>query len=114
LPFEIGEYTSIDEINHQCRLVRELEGTPIYDALPELLASGCFYGVENLAERQEDVHHWAGCEDMGAVACELVEKGYLEIPERLRNYIDYEAVGNTLETSGIFIHTRYGIFDVYC
>jgi len=115
LPFQIGEYTSIDEINRLCGLVEELEDTPVYDALSELLASGCFNGIEDLVEKQDDVRHWGGCHGMEDVAYECVEEGYLgEIPERVQGYIDYERLGRDLEINGTFIDTRKGIFEVLC
>ena len=113
LPFKIGEYTSIDEINRLCALVEELEGTLLYDVLEELLSSGCFHGVEDLVEKQDDIRHWAGCNAMSDIAYECVEEGYLgEIPERIQMYIDYEALGRDMELNGTFIDTRHGIFEI--
>jgi len=113
LPFEVSQDTSIEEVNRLCGLVRELEGTPSYDALSELLASGYFNGIEDLAQRQESVLHWVGCEDMADVARQCVEEnGLWNVPERLWNYLNYNAIGQTLETGGIFISTRHGIFEV--
>ena len=114
LPFQIGEFTSIDEINRLCALVEELEGTPLYDVLGELLSSGCFHNVEDLVERQDEIRHWHGCWDMSDVAYECVEEGYLgDIPERIEYYIDYEKLGRDMEINGTFIDTRHGIFEVY-
>ena len=113
LPFEIGEYVSIDELNRLYELVTTLEGTSVYNALPELLSYGCFHGMDDLIEQQEEIHHWSGCEDMTDVARQCVEElGLWDVPERLWNYLDYEAMGQTLEISGIFIFTRQGIFEV--
>ena len=115
LPFRIGEYTSIDEINRLCALVEELEDSDVYDALPELLASGCFSDIEDLVEKQDDIRYWAGCADMSDIAYEYVEEGYLgDIPERIQWYIDYEKLGRDMEINGTFIDTRRGIFEVYC
>jgi len=115
LPFEIGEYTSIDELNRLCGLVEELDGTEIYDALSELLASGCFRNIEDLVEKQDDIRYWSGCHDMSDVAYECVEEGYLgDVPERVQWYIDYEKLGRDMEINGTFIDTKQGIFEVYC
>jgi len=114
LPFEIGEYISIDEINHLCALVDELGGTPLYDALSELLSSGCFSDIEDLVEKQDDIQYWSGCHDMSDVAYECVEDGYLgAVPEHIQMYIDYEKLGRDMEINGTFIDTRHGIFEVY-
>jgi len=115
LPFRIGEYGSIEELNRLYGLVQELEDTPIYDALSELLASGCFHNIEDLVEKQDHIRHWGGCQDMSDVAYECVEEGYLgEIPERIQWYIDYEKLGRDMEINGSFIDTRHGIFEVFC
>ena len=114
LPFKIGEYVSVDEINRLCELVEGLEDTPLYDALSELLSSGCFNGIEDLVEKQDDIRHWSSCEDMSDVAEEYVEDGLLgEIPEKLQGYIDYEKLGRDMEINGAFINTRNGIFEVF-
>ncbi len=36
LPFDVGEYTPISEINRLCEMIMELEGSPIYDELKEI------------------------------------------------------------------------------
>jgi len=114
LPFSVGEYESLDRLNHLYELAEELEGTPLYDALPELLASGCFDGLEGLVGRQDDIRHWHDCQDMSDVAYECVEEGYLgEIPESLTRYIDYEKLGRDMELEGTYIETNQGIFEVW-
>jgi len=114
LPFRIGEYIGIDELNRLYRLVEELEGTLLYDVISELMASGCFHNIEDLVEKQDDIRHWGGCHDMSDVAYECVEEGYLgEIPERVQWYIDYEKLGRDMEINGTFIDTRKGIFEVW-
>ena len=35
-----------------------------------------------------------------------------EIPDRLRNYIDYEAFACDLDIEGCFVETRYGVFEI--
>jgi len=113
LPFHIGEYTSIDEINRQCALVEEIECGDLYDVLPELLSSGYFHDIEDLVEKQDDIRFWSGCADMSDVAYKCVEEGYLgDIPERIQWYIDYEKLGRDMEIEGIFIDTRLGIFEI--
>ena len=114
LPFQIGEYINIDELNRLYGLVEELEGTDLYDALPALLSSGCFHNLEDLVERQDDIRYWGGCHDMSDVAYESVEDGYLgDIPERIQWYIDYEKLGCDMEINGTFVDTRHGIFEVW-
>ena len=47
------------------------------------------------------------------VAYHLIDEcGVLgEIPDRLRNYIDYEAFARDIDLEGCFIETRYGVFE---
>ena len=114
LPFDVREYESLDRLNYLCGLVEELEGTPLYDALPELLASGCFYGLEDLVGQQDEICHWADCYDMSDVARNLVEDGcFGEVSESLMGYLDYERLGQNLEIGKTFIETKQGIFEVW-
>ena len=114
LPFSVGEYESLDQLNHLCELAEELEGTPLYDALPELLSSGYFDGLEGLVARQDDIRCWPDCIDMADVAYEYVEEGYLgEVPESLARYLDYEKIGRDMEINGTFIKTKQGIFELW-
>lgn len=39
LPFDVGEYTSVSEINRKCALIEELEGTEFYDNISEFMNS---------------------------------------------------------------------------
>lgn len=34
-----------------------------------------------------------------------------EIPDRIRNYIDYEAYGRDLDIEGRFVVTNHGVFE---
>jgi len=112
LPFDIHEYTSIEEVNRLCALVEEIAGTPLYDALSEV-QSCWFNSVDELLEHQDDIMYYHDCNDMEDVARYLVEEtGTLgEIPASLQNYIDYEAYGRDLEISGSFLVTTHGVFE---
>lgn len=110
LPFEIGEYTPIEEVNRLCEMVADLPEY-IQDNLKEL--QGYFSSLEDLCEHQDDIILWSGCEDMADVARQMVEEGALgEIPAHLQNYIDYEAYGRDLSFEGTFVETRDGVFEI--
>lgn len=110
LPFEIDEYTPIEEVNRLCEMVEDLPGY-IQDNLKEL--QGYFSSLEDLCEHQDDIILWSGCEDMADVARRMVEEGALgEIPAHLQNYIDYEAYGRDLSMEGTFVETRNGVFEI--
>ena len=112
LPFEIGEYTPISEINRLCAMVEELEGFPIYNELSEI-QNMWFNSLGELLEHQEDIICYSDCDSMADVARYLVEEtGSLgEVPAHLQNYIDYDAYGRDLEIQGNFLVTSHGVFE---
>lgn len=112
LPFDIDEYTPIEEVNRLCEMVEDLPEY-IQDNLREL--QGYFSSIEDLCDHQDDIIYYPGCEDMADVARELVEEGALgEIPAQFQNYIDYEAFGRDLSYEGTFVVTRDGVFEITC
>src|SRR5690625_3022606 len=52
LPFEIGEYTPISEVNRLCAMVEEIAGTPLYVSLSEV-QNYWFNIIEELMENQD-------------------------------------------------------------
>ena len=111
LPFEIDEYTPIEEVNRLCEMVEDLP-EDIQDELSELV--GHFGSVEELCDNQDRIFHYPNCEDMADMAeFFLYESGAMDaVPEELRDYIDFEAYGNNLYTSGTFIETNHGIYEI--
>ena len=114
LPFEIDEYTPIEEINRLCGLAEELEGTPVGEVASEI-QHAFFNSFEEMVEHVDDIVFYPDCDDMSDVAYYLIEEtGALgEVPINLQNYIDYEAYGRDLEISGNYLTTSRGIFE-YC
>lgn len=112
LPFTIGEFTSIEEINHICELVEELEGSPIYDSLDEI-KSTWFSSIEDLVEHRDDIQYYSGCDSMEDVAYYVIDESGLmgEISTQLQSYFDYQAYGRDLEISGNFLVTKAGVFE---
>ncbi|RGM04578.1 MULTISPECIES: antirestriction protein ArdA [Lachnospiraceae] len=111
LPFEIDEYTSIEEINRMCEMVEDLP-EDIQDELSELVSH--FGSIEELYDNQDRIFHYPDCEDMADVAeYFLYESGTMDaVPEELRDYIDFEGYGNNLYTSGTFIETNHGVYEI--
>ena len=111
LPFEIDEYTPIEEVNRLCEMVEDLP-EDIQAELHEL--QSYFGGIEELCEHEDDIIHYPNCEDMADVARYFIEEtGALgEVPASLQNYIDYEAYGRDLEISGSFVVTNHGVFEI--
>lgn len=114
LPFDIGEYIPISEINRLCALAEELQGTPIEREI-KAIQQAFFGSFEELVEHVDDIICYPDCNDMADVARYLIEEtGTLsEIPDFLRRYIDYESYGRDLEISGFYLVTSNGVFE-YC
>lgn len=112
LPFEIDEYTSINEINRLCAMIEEIEGTPIYHELKAMIGYW-FSDLEELLENVDDIVCYSDCHSMEDVARYFVEEtGALgEVPTNLQNYIDYEAFGRDMELEGNFLVTSHGVFE---
>ena len=109
-PFEIDEYTPIEEVNRLCAMVEELD-YPLNEVIGDLMSQFC--SLEELYEHKDDIIQYPNCENMLDVAYYLIDEcGSLgEIPDRLKNYIDYEAYARDLDIEGYFVETRYGVFE---
>ena len=110
LPFEIDEYTPIEEVNRLCEMVEDLP-EDIQDELSELLC--CYSSLEELCEHADEIIHYPDCNDMTDVAYYFIDEclSLGEIPDRLRNYIDYESYGRDLDLEGRFVVTNHGVFE---
>lgn len=110
LPFEIDEYTPVEEVNRLCEMVEDLP-EDIQDELSELLC--CFSSLEELCEHADDIIHYPDCNDMTDVAYYFIDEcqSLGEIPDRIRGYIDYEAYGRDLDLEGRFVVTNHGVFE---
>ena len=77
LPFDIDEYTPIEEINRLCALV---EGFPEYvqNNLKKIM---CYYrSLDELAALVGDIGIWLGCDSLSDVADSMIEDGELYLP----------------------------------
>lgn len=112
LPFEVSEYTPIEEVNRLCELAHELEGTAIENVASEI-QHAFFSSFEEMVEHVDDIIWYSDCNDMSDVAYYVVQEtdAYGELPSHLQNYIDYEAFGRDLELEGDFLITNRGIFE---
>ena len=110
LPFEIDECTPIEEVKRLCTMVEEL-GHPLNEVIDDLLCQFC--SIEELYDHKDDIIQYLGCDDMADVAYHHNDeyKALGEIPDRLKNYIDYEAFARDLDLEGCFVETRCGVFE---
>jgi len=111
LPFEIGEYCSIDEINRMCEAVESIQDENIRDNMQAIIDYFGFSGVEDLADKQDDISFLCG-DSLEDLAYVLVEDGYFgEIPETISGYIDYAAIARDMEIDGYYMEINSGIIE---
>lgn len=111
-PFPIDEYDSIDRLNDIYHQLQEIEGTSIYDELSEILGYW-FSDIEDLLEHADDIICYSDCESMRDVAEYYIEEtGVLNaLPENMRYYFDYAALGRDMEIEGNYLVTSSGVFE---
>ena len=69
LPFDIDEYTPIEEINRLCALVKDFPNY-VQDNLGKIM---CYYGsLDALANVVDDIYAWCGCDSLSDVVDELM------------------------------------------
>lgn len=112
LPFSIDEYTSISEINRKCELVTELESYAFFENISSIL-NYWFNDLEELVEHKDDIICHSDCSNMSDVARNYIEESgtFSDIPNNLKNYIDYQAFGRDLEIEGNFLMTSQGVLE---
>ena len=96
----LGEYESIDELNHLACLLSELDKSDL-EKFEAVVASGEHTSgagdLINLAENLDCYDFYIGVSDdetLGRIYAEDMEM--IDIPENLRNYFDYEAYGRDM------------------
>ncbi len=115
LPFDISEYTSIEEVNRLAGFVEEIVNAGIAENDIRELCKALDNDIEALAERAEDIVLYAGAENMSDVAYEIIQEGggLKELPEeKLGFYFDYEWYGRDMEIEGLFVTTENGTYEV--
>lgn len=108
LPFEIGEYTPIEEINRLCEMVENLPDY-IRDNMGSLLSY--YSGVEDFCEHADDIILWSGCDTTADVAEQMLDEGLIS-DETLRRYFDSAQYGRDLSMEGDFVETKDGVFEL--
>lgn len=127
----LGEYESIDELNHLACLLSELDKSDL-EKFEAVVASGEHTSgagdLINLAENLDCYDFYIGVSDdetLGRIYVEDMEA--IDVPEHLLNYFDYEAYGRdirleedghfapggyVLNNGGQFIEHYHGIEDI--
>lgn len=113
LPFEITEYCSIEEVNRLCELVEEIDSPEVKDNLQTVIDHFGFSGIGDLVEHLDDITVY-GCASLEDLVLEFLDEGMFgEIPERLANYINYEAIARDLEVEGYYLELHSCVISYY-
>ena len=109
---KVGEYDSIDDLNE---LAEALEDDDAAEIIGAMLEAG--YTFEEAMQKYNDGEYtfYSGCSDMAEVAEQYAdETGLLEsIPERLRYYFDFEALGRDMNLEGQYNFTDGGCVEIF-
>jgi len=111
LPFEVGEFCSIDEVNRLCVAAELIDDRLLFDNMQTVISHFGFSGVEDLSDHMDDiiVH---SCDSLENLAMEYVDEGLFgEIPSSLVGYIDYAAIARDMEIEGMYLSLSGGIVE---
>lgn len=109
----LGEHESIDELNYLASLLEDMqewEQEKFAAALDLGGHTGSVKDLINLAQNLDCFEHYPDIEDEEDLGRYYIEEMCaLEVPEHLRNYIDYEAYGRdmNLDENGSFVNVGY-------
>lgn len=110
LPFEIGEYESIERINSLYHQLEDADEDVLAD-LKDLLR--VFDSVEELIENLDNLIFYKGYDTLEDLVINFVNDGvYGEVPEELKIYIDYAAIARDMNINKTLVATDNGIWDV--
>ena len=89
LPFLVQSDTSIWEVNRNCRMVLEMEGTPVGNDM-KAIQGKWFTNFEDFIDHKDEIHHY-DVQDAPSLAQFLIteESVFGEIPADLLKHIDY-------------------------
>lgn len=103
----VGEYSHLPTLRKQAEKVKDLNEEQL-EIVSVLLGES--YDLDEAIEELENVYIFNDCENMAQVAMDYTEQyGIIQqIPEDLREFFDYEAYGNMLETTGSWYPIKNG------
>ena len=110
---KLGEYESLDELNYLASKLDEMDRSEFeqFQAAMEIGDhSGSVQEIINLTENLDCYDVYPGIEDYDDLGRYYIEElDAMQVPEHLRNYIDYEAYGRdiALDESGDFTSFGY-------
>ena len=110
LPFDLHSDMLLWEINANCRMVLELEGTPIGNEM-KAIQQKWFSSFDEFIDHKDEIHYYDVGD--GATLAEYLiceENVFGEIPHELQKHIDYHSYGNELEMDDRYLFTTSGVF----
>lgn len=110
LPFDLHSDTQLWEINANCRMVLELEGTPVGNEM-KAIQQKWFSSFDEFIDHKDEIHYYDVGD--GATLAEYLiceENVFGEIPHELQKHIDYHSYGNELEMDDRYLFTTSGVF----
>ena len=110
LPFDLHSDMPLWEINANCRMVLELEGTPIGNEM-KAIQQKWFSSFEEFIDHKDEIRYY-DVGDGAALAEYLIREEYVfgEIPHELLKHIDYHSYGSELEMDDRYLFTTSGVF----
>lgn len=109
---EIGEYDNIFKLNKLMKKIDELDNyeKEVFEAILE--NNGNDVEDSLLMLKHNDYVYYPEIYSYEELAEELVEQGYLDVPEHLLPYIDYQKIANDLKYSGEFSKANNGFIVI--
>lgn len=108
LPFQIEEYTPIEEVNRLCAIVEELPDY-VQDNLKAIM--DVYGNLDTVADKADDIVVWGGCDNIADVADHMLQEGLIS-DEELRRYFDCEAYGRDLEIEGYWVEAANDMLEL--
>ena len=110
LPFPLEGNTRLWEINALCRMVQEMQGTPLYYEM-DVVQKRWFSSFTEFIDHKDQIRCYP-VQDGESLARYLVQELQVfgEVHPDLMNHIDYAAIGRELETSENYLFTDNVIF----
>ena len=110
LPFSVSSDTPLWEVNANCRMVQEIEGTPVGNEMKEIQAKW-FHSFDDFIDHKDEIRHY-DMSDSAFFAEYLITEEHIfgEIPVGLLSHIDFSSYGRELEHSDDYLFTSNGVF----
>ena len=112
----LGEYESIDELNHLAHVLSDLDQSDI-EKFEAVIDSGEYTGsvhdLINLAQNLDCYDFYPGIDSEEALGRAYIEEmEMLDVPDNVLPYFDFEAYASHLQEHGKFLVTEHGIFEL--